>query len=225
MSEDTGGLVLTPPARNFSPVVPVDDPPGRHDPRGPAARARPRGHSGLAGAPPGPPDRAARARTCTCSRSTSRRSNRRPARATGGTRSSSTPRTPCRSRPTCSCPTTAGTSLPGRRCWPPTVTVRASPRSSGSSTPTCPTPTTDSSWSAAATWCWRPTSAASASGWTGIPRTTTPATPIWCTPPWPVGTPWRRTSGTCGARSMCWSSTRWSTRHAWVWSASPTAAP
>ena len=43
-------------------LVPVDDPAGRHDPRGPASRGRPRPVPGLAGAPPGPPGRAARTR-------------------------------------------------------------------------------------------------------------------------------------------------------------------
>src|ERR1700722_2422223 len=43
-------------------LVPVDDPAGRHDPRGPAARARPSGPPGLGGAAPGPPRRAPRAR-------------------------------------------------------------------------------------------------------------------------------------------------------------------
>ena len=225
MSDDTGRPRPHPAGPQLLALVPVDDPPGRHHPRGPAARGRPRGHSGLAGAPPRPPGRAARARA--------RAGPARPrdARVGGlrrlpagqgrlrhrghhvGARLPARPRRPREDAPR------------GRPSWPVTATGRASRRWSGSSTPTCPTPTTRCSWSAGATSCWRPTCAASASASTGTPRTTTPATPTSCTPPWRAGTRWRRTSGTCGARSTCWSSTRWSTRPASAWSASPTAAP
>ena len=113
MSDDTGGLVLTPPARNYSPWYQWMARLAATDPRGPAPRGRPRGHPGLGGALPRPPDRAPRARARSPSRSTSRPSSRWTATATGGTRSSSTPRTPCRSRPTCSSPTSAPTGAPG----------------------------------------------------------------------------------------------------------------
>ena len=113
MSEDTGGLVLTPPARNYSPwyqwmtrlaATTHEDPLPERDPAG---------HAGLGGAAPGPPGRAPRARA--------RGGPARPrdarvggsATAIAGTRSSSTPRTPCRSPPTSWSLMPGWTSRPG----------------------------------------------------------------------------------------------------------------
>ena len=183
-----GGLALTPPARNYSPwyqwmvrlgATVHDDPLPEDEPA--ALRAwverRRAGLAELLGPEPEPVPLDIETLESV------------PATVTGGTRSCSTPRTPCRCPPICSCPTSARTRHPGRPSSPATATGPASRRWWGWSTPTCPTPTTRSSWPAGATWCLRRTCAASASGSTGTPRTITPATPISCTPPWRGGTP------------------------------------
>ena len=96
VTDETGGLVLTPPRPQLLVLVPVDGPAGRHDPRGSAARGATRTTSrrGWSGAGPGCAELLGPSPS-PC-RSTSRPSSRRTATATGGTRSCSTPRTPCR---------------------------------------------------------------------------------------------------------------------------------
>ena len=200
MSDDTGGLVLTPPARNYSPwyqwmtrlaATTHEDPLPEGDPAAIAglAGAPPRPLAELLGPEPAPgPAQRRDARVGGLRRLPPGQDRLRHRGHHVGAGLPARPRRPRTAAP------------PGRPCWPATATGRASPRWSAWSTPTCPTPTTGCSWSAAATWCWRRTCAASASAWTGTPRTTTPATPIWSTPPWRAGTRWPRTSGTCGAR-------------------------
>ena len=229
MSDNTGdtangtGLVLTPPARNYSPwyqwmvrlaATTHEDPLPEGDPAAIPAWLE---------APARPAARAPRPRAHACSaerRDTRvRRMRRVPAgqdrvRHRGHHVGAGVSARPALAR---------STPHPVRLSWPATGMARASPKSSGWSTPTCPTPTTRCSWLVTATSSSHPICAASVSAWTGTPTTTTPATPTWSTPPWRAGTRWLRTSGTCGAPSMSCPSTRSSTRPASAWSASPTA--
>ena len=204
------------------PLVPVDVPSGRDHARGPAARGATRGFPAwLKVGGPAWPNCSVRCPSAVPLES--RRSNRSSATATAGTRSSSTPRTPCRCPPTCSSPT-AG-SAGGPPSWPATATAPARPRRWASSTPTPPTATTPCSWSARATWCWaRPAVLRRAPG-------LEPRRPLRLRhQPGPrrhgrlePAGPERLGPGALA--STCSAITPWSTPLASAWSASPTGAP